>query len=73
MAEGIQGYATLVSLNGLPLPLPTKYHLTFGAPMRFSGRADDDDSELEKHVEVVKARLEAMLDVGLKERKAIFW
>ena len=58
---------------GLPLPLPTKYHLTFGAPMRFSGRADDDDSELEKHVEVVKARLEAMLDVGLKERKAIFW
>jgi 1-acyl-sn-glycerol-3-phosphate acyltransferase len=57
---------------GLPLPLPTKYHLNFGAPMRFEGRADDDDSELEKRVAVVKERLQAMLKEGLSTRKRIF-
>lgn len=57
---------------GLPLPLPTKYHLNFGAPMRFEGRADDDDSELEKRVAVVKERLQAMLKEGLSTRKGIF-
>lgn len=58
---------------GLPLPLPTKYHLAFGAPMRFEGRADDDDSELEKRVAVVKERLQGMLKEGLSSRKGIFF
>jgi len=58
---------------GLPLPLPTKYHLTFGAPLVFEGRADDDDSELEKRVAVVKQTLETMLDAGLRERKGVFF
>lgn len=58
---------------GLPLPLPTKYHLTFGAPLSFTGRADDDDSELEKHVAVVKRTLETMLEEGLAARKGVFF
>jgi 1-acyl-sn-glycerol-3-phosphate acyltransferase len=59
--------------TGVPLPLPTKYHLYFGDPMRFSGRPDDEDAELEKKVRTVKATLQAMLDAGVKDRKHVFW
>lgn len=58
---------------GLPLPAPTKYRLYFGEPMTFTGNADDDDTELEKKVRVVKAALQTQLDEGLKARKAVFW
>lgn len=58
---------------GLPLPLPTKYRVYFGEPLRFSGNPDDDDSELERKVRVVKATLQTMIDQGLKARKAVFW
>jgi 1-acyl-sn-glycerol-3-phosphate acyltransferase len=58
---------------GLPLPMPTKYRLYFGEPLRFSGNPDDDDSELERKVKVVKASLQTMIDQGLKARKAVFW
>jgi 1-acyl-sn-glycerol-3-phosphate acyltransferase len=58
---------------GLPLPLPTKYRLHFGAPLTFTGSSDDDDSELEKRVKVVKAALQTMIDQGLRERQAVFW
>jgi 1-acyl-sn-glycerol-3-phosphate acyltransferase len=57
----------------VPLPLPVKYRLHFGAPMRFSGRAEDDDAELERKVKEVKAQLQAMLTKGLEERKGIFF
>src|SRR4051794_36280223 len=38
----------------VPLPLPVKYRLWFGEPMRFSGTAHDDDAELERKVSEVK-------------------
>jgi 1-acyl-sn-glycerol-3-phosphate acyltransferase len=59
--------------TGVPLPLPTKYHLYFGDPMRFSGRPDDEDAELDKKVRTVKATIQAMLNEGLKDRKHVFW
>jgi 1-acyl-sn-glycerol-3-phosphate acyltransferase len=58
---------------GLPFPLPTRYRIYFGLPMFFTGRADDDDAELEKKVKVVKAAMQTMIDQGLKARKAVFW
>ncbi|MEW5740180.1 MAG: lysophospholipid acyltransferase family protein [Myxococcota bacterium] len=58
---------------GLPFPLPTRYRIYFGSPMFFTGRADDDDAELEKKVKVVKAAMQTMIDQGLKARKAVFW
>ncbi len=57
----------------LPFPLPTKYRIHFGDPLFFTGRADDDDSELEKKVKVVKAAIQGMLDTGLAARKHVFW
>jgi 1-acyl-sn-glycerol-3-phosphate acyltransferase len=59
--------------TGLPFPLPTKYRLYFGDPMHFSGRADDEDSELDKKVRTVKAAIQTMIHQGLKERRGVFW
>ena len=57
----------------LPFPMPTKYHLHFGAPMRFSGNPDDEDAELERRVREVKQVIQAMLDAGKVSRKGIFF
>lgn len=62
-----------VVLQGVPLPLPTKYHLYFGEPMEFRGSADEEDAEVEKKVRQVKATIQAMLNAGLRDRKHIFW
>lgn len=57
----------------VPLPLPTKYRIYFGDPLRFTGRADDEDAELDKKVAQVKAAIQAMIDQGLRERQHVFW
>jgi 1-acyl-sn-glycerol-3-phosphate acyltransferase len=61
-----------ITLTGVPLPLPVKYHLWFGAPRRYSGSADEDDVELERKVRDLKAAVQSLLRHGLEERKGIF-
>ncbi len=56
----------------LPLPLPVKYHLWFGAPLRFAGSAEDDDVELDRKVSEVKHAIESLLERGLASRASIF-
>lgn len=56
-----------------PVPFPTKYRIYFGDPLLFTGRADDEDAELEKKVSVVKSAIQTMLDTGIRDRKHIFW
>ena len=56
----------------VPLPLPTRYRIYFGEPMKFTGRADEEDAELDKKVAAVKSKLQSMIDAGLKERKHVF-
>jgi 1-acyl-sn-glycerol-3-phosphate acyltransferase len=58
---------------GGQLPLPTKYRLWFGEPMRFTGDPDDDDTVMQEKVWLVKQTIQSMLNRGLKERKHIFW
>jgi 1-acyl-sn-glycerol-3-phosphate acyltransferase len=60
-------------LPGGQLPLPTKYRIWFGEPMRFSGDPDDDDSVIDEKVWLVKQTIQSMLNRGLKERRHIFW
>jgi 1-acyl-sn-glycerol-3-phosphate acyltransferase len=62
-----------ITPTGLPFPLPTKYRLYFGEPLHFTGRADDEDSELDKKVRTVKAAIQTMIHQGLKDRRGIFW
>ncbi|HEU4539299.1 MAG TPA: lysophospholipid acyltransferase family protein [Polyangiaceae bacterium] len=57
---------------GLQLPLPTKYRIYFGEPMRFYGDPDDDDAIIEEKVWVVKATVQSMMNRGLKERRGVF-
>lgn len=56
----------------LPIPLPARYHIYFGDPMHFDGRADDEDAVVEKKVQEVRATIQSMINVGLKERKSVF-
>lgn len=62
-----------LTVTGLPVPLPVRYRLYFGEPLRFRGRADDEDSELDKKVRTVKSVIQSMIDRGLKERRSVFW
>jgi 1-acyl-sn-glycerol-3-phosphate acyltransferase len=55
------------------LPLPVKYRIYFGPPMRFQGDADDDDEALLSHVRGVSHRIQTMIHVGLRERRRVFW
>jgi 1-acyl-sn-glycerol-3-phosphate acyltransferase len=62
-----------ITPTGLPFPLPTKYRLYFGDPLYFTGRPDDEDTELDKKVRIVRTAIQGMIHQGLKERRSIFW
>ncbi|MBK7582295.1 MAG: acyltransferase family protein [Myxococcales bacterium] len=62
-----------VFVPGGQMPLPTKYHVTFGEPLRFQGDADEDDAVIEEKVAVVRHCIQSMLNRGLKERKNLFF
>jgi 1-acyl-sn-glycerol-3-phosphate acyltransferase len=75
--------AKLLGIPALPLvpyppfiaavPLPVKYRVYFGEPMRFTGDPDDDDDELAERVKTVRNRIQSMLHMGLSGRKHVFW
>jgi len=76
----LKSVAKLVGLPALPLtptllpiPLPAKYHLVFGEPMRFTGRPDDDEDELDRKVRKVRSTIQTMLQQKLAERAHVFW
>jgi 1-acyl-sn-glycerol-3-phosphate acyltransferase len=58
---------------GGQLPLPTKYRIYFGEPLRFEGDPDEDDAVIAEKVEVVRGTIQSMLRDGLEKRRAIFW
>jgi hypothetical protein len=62
-----------ITATGLPFPLPVRYRLWFGAPMRFTGRADDEDAVLEPKVARVRDAVAGLLAKGLSEREHVFW
>jgi len=72
VAKAIGFPALPITPTVVPLPLPVKYHLWFGSPLRFSGSPDDDDAELEPKVFEVRRAIEALLERGLASRGSIF-
>jgi 1-acyl-sn-glycerol-3-phosphate acyltransferase len=54
------------------LPLPVKFRIRFGAPLRFEGDAHDDDAMIQRHVERVKERIRELIAEGLAERRSWF-
>jgi 1-acyl-sn-glycerol-3-phosphate acyltransferase len=55
------------------LPLPVRYHIEFGKPMRFEGHAEDEDDVIEEKVEQVKAAIAEQLARGRAARRSIFF
>jgi len=54
------------------LPLPVKFHIHFGRPLRFEGDAGEDDAAIEEKVEVVKGAIRRLVDDGLAARRSWF-
>ena len=54
------------------LPLPVKYRILFGDPLHFTGDSDDEDAAIERHVDVVRDAIHALLERGLAQREGIF-
>ena len=54
------------------MPLPTRFYVHFGEQMRFEGPFDDEDEAIDAKVQVVKDRVQAMIDEGLAKRPGVF-
>jgi 1-acyl-sn-glycerol-3-phosphate acyltransferase len=54
------------------IPLPTRYHLHFGEPIRFRGDPNAEDALILRRVNKVKDTIQQMLEEGLRERTHIF-
>ncbi len=75
----LKGLARLLAMPALPItptilpfPMPTRYHIHFGEPLRFTGSPDDEDAVLDAKVNRVKAAIQALLAKGLRERTSVF-
>ncbi|TXD35833.1 acyltransferase family protein [Lujinxingia vulgaris] len=55
------------------LPLPVKYRIYFGEPMRFEGDPDEEDRVVGGHVERVREAISQMIERGLEERRGVFF
>jgi 1-acyl-sn-glycerol-3-phosphate acyltransferase len=55
------------------LPLPVKFRIGFGEPMRFTGDPSEEDASVEKKVEQVKQRIRALIDEGRRARRNWFF
>lgn len=54
------------------LPLPVRYHILFGDPLRFEGSETEEDAAIDRKVGVVRAAIEGLLEEGRHERRGIF-
>ncbi len=55
------------------MPLPVRYRIYFGEPMRFAGDCDDEDSVIEEKVARVRSTVQAMVHRGVRERESVFF
>jgi len=58
---------------GGQLPLPMKYHLHFGEPLRFVGDPEEDDKTIGDKVWLVKQTVSALLNQALASRTHLFY
>jgi 1-acyl-sn-glycerol-3-phosphate acyltransferase len=46
------------------VPLPVRFHVIFGEPMRFTGAWDDEDAVIDRKADEVRDRVQHMVDEG---------
>jgi 1-acyl-sn-glycerol-3-phosphate acyltransferase len=65
-----------IPVTATPLPLPVRYHIHYGEPLRFDQEYEPDDADDPEKVAAaarrVKAAVQALLDKGLSMREGIF-
>ena len=54
---------------GLPVPLPAKCEVHYGAPMVFEGTGDEDDVHIKRNVEQVKQRIAELMEEARLSRR----
>ncbi len=54
------------------VPLPTRFYVDVGEPLRFEGPFDDEDAAIDKKVDVVQATVQRMIDHRLAVRPGVF-
>jgi 1-acyl-sn-glycerol-3-phosphate acyltransferase len=54
------------------LPLPARFYVRFGEPMRFEGAWDDEDAVIDQRVAVVQSTVQSMIDADLAQRATVF-
>ena len=54
------------------IPLPVKYHIRFGEPLRFEGDPTEEDAHVAEKVEVVKGAIRGLIRQGRADRKTWF-
>jgi 1-acyl-sn-glycerol-3-phosphate acyltransferase len=54
------------------IPLPVKYRIELGEPLRFEGDPTEDDAAVGEKVEVVKAAIRKLVASGLSRRRSWF-
>jgi 1-acyl-sn-glycerol-3-phosphate acyltransferase len=54
------------------IPLPVKYRINLGPPIRFTGSANEEDAAIEARVAEVKVAIDKLLETGRRERKNPF-
>ena len=53
-------------------PLPTRFYIDFGAPLRFEGAFDDEDDAVQEKVDLVQSTVQGMIDARLALRQSVF-
>ncbi len=53
-------------------PLPVRYRIHFGEPLRFEGDSADEDAAIEEKVEQVRAAISGLLERGREARPGVF-
>jgi len=54
------------------VPLPVKYHIEFGEPLRFEGDPTEEDAAIGEKVEEVKEAIRKLIAAGLSRRRGWF-
>lgn len=54
------------------LPLPTRYRIRFGEPLRFEGEGNEEDEVIQAKIAVVRDAIQGQIDRDLAERRGIF-
>ena len=54
------------------LPLPVKYRIYFGEPIRLVGEPSDDDRSIQAHVDRVRDSIALLIEDGLSDRRGWF-